>query len=112
VIGESGVQMVEINWVANPFRGEKFERAWRPAAEAALDYGARSYAFLKSKEDPLHFRQLAVFEDKVAFERYWLSEEISEARAAAAGLFQIPVVPEWYEVIDSATLREEAPSAG
>lgn len=110
MIGEPGAHVVEINWIANPFRGEKFERAWRPAAEAALDYGARSYAFIKSKEDPLQFTQLAVFEDKVAFERYWLSEEISEARAAASGLFQIPVVPEWYEVIDSATLEREAPS--
>ena len=27
---------VEIRWVANPLRGDKFEEAWLPAAEAAL----------------------------------------------------------------------------
>lgn len=112
MIGTPGTLVVEINWVANPFRGEKFERAWRGAAEAALDYGATSYAFLKSKEDPLHFKQLAVFPDKLSWERYWLSEEISEARAEASGLFQLPILPEWHEVVESATLAQEAPAAG
>ena len=111
MIGQPGTRLVEINWVANPFRADKFAAAWRPAAEAALDYGATSWALLRSDEDPSHFKQLAVFEDKVAWERYWLSEEISEARAAAAGLFQIPILPEWHEVVGSASLAEQA-SAG
>jgi len=29
--------VVLIAWHANPFRGDKFEEAWRPAAAAAID---------------------------------------------------------------------------
>ena len=91
--------MVVINWVANPFRGDKFEEAWRPAAEAALKYGARAWAFTRSKDDPLHFMQVAVFEKKIDFERYWYSEETAEARIRCAGLFQVPLLPIWYEAV-------------
>ena len=38
--------MAEVPWVANPFRGDKFEAAWLPVAEAALDYGATGWALL------------------------------------------------------------------
>ena len=108
MIGKPGDKVVQISWIANPFRGDKFEAAWGPVAEAALDYGATAYAFFRSSEDRLQFTQLAVFEDKPAFERYWYSEEVAEARAAAAGIFQIPVVPEWHEVIDAGARQTEA----
>ena len=96
---EAGQRVVEINWIANPFRGDKFEAAWRPAAEAALRYGAGWYAFVRSKDDPIHFVQFAAFETKLDFERYWYSEEIADARASASGLFQVPVLPVFYEVL-------------
>ena len=108
MIGEPGSGLVEIRWTANPFRGDKFEAAWLPAAEAALDYGARAWTFVRSREDPLHFIQYATFEDKLAFERYWFSEEVAEARAAASGLFQVPVTPIWYSVVGAGTLAGEA----
>ena len=41
-----------IIWHANPFRGDKFESAWRPAAEAAIDYGATSEEEGKTEEGP------------------------------------------------------------
>jgi hypothetical protein len=107
VIGEPGSGLVEIRWVANPFRADKFERAWLPAAEAALDYGARSWAFVRSREDPWQFVQYATFPDKLSFERYWYSEEIAEARAEANGLFQVPVLPIWYGVVGSGELERE-----
>ena len=90
--------MVRINWVANPFRGDKFEEAWRPAAEAVLKYGATWWALLRAADGRLDFTQLALFHDKLDFDRYWYSEEISEARALASGLFQIPVLPTYHEV--------------
>lgn len=107
MIGEPGSGLVEIRWVANPFRGDKFERAWLPACEAALDYGARSWALVRSREDPLAFIQYGTFPDKLAFERYWYSEEVAEARAEASGLFQVPVLPIWYGVVGSGTLEEQ-----
>jgi len=98
-MAEPSLSCVEVRWVANPFRGDKFEAAWSGAAEAALDYGASSYALFRSKEDPLTFTQLAFFESKLDWERYWFSEEISAARAEATGLFQVPVVPIWHRVV-------------
>ena len=98
--------IVQIKWVANPFRGDKFEEAWRPAAQAALDYGASSWAFFRSKDDPLDFIQLASFASKTDFDRYWYSEEIAEARAEAMGLFQVPVLPIWLRAVDAGELEE------
>ena len=94
-----------IVWHANPFRGDKFEDAWRPAAEAAIDYGATAWAFLRSKDDPLDFTQIAVFRTKLDFERYWFSEQLAEARAEAHGLFQVPVLPTTFRVVDSGELQ-------
>jgi hypothetical protein len=107
LIGEPGTGLIEIAWVANPFRGDRFERAWLPACEAALDYGARAWALVRSLEDPLMFTQFATFPDKLSFERYWYSEEVAEARAEATGLFQVPVLPVWYGVVGSGTLERE-----
>ena len=96
--------IVFILWHANPFRGDKFEEAWRPAAQAALDYGASSWAFFRSKDDPLDFVQIASFASKIDFDRYWYSEEIAEARAETSGFYQVPVLPQWLRVIDAGEL--------
>ena len=100
----AGDSVVVILWHANPFRGDKFEDAWRPAAAAALDYGASYWAFMRSKDDPLDFMQIAAFKDKTEFDRYWYSEEIAEARAEAMGLFQVPVLPMWRRAVDAGEL--------
>ena len=102
--------VVFILWHANPFRGDKFEDAWRPAAAAAIDYGATFWAFLRSKDDPLDFMQVASFGSKGEFDRYWYSEEIAEARAEASGLFQVPVLPIWLRAVDAGTLVESLES--
>ena len=90
--------LATILWHATPFRGDKFEDAWRPAAAAALDYGASWWALLRSMDDPLDFSQMAVFESKHAFERYWFAEEIADARAAAHGFYEVPVLPVFFRV--------------
>ena len=104
--------LVFILWHANPFRGDKFEDAWRPAAQAALDYGASSWAFFRSKDDPLDFIQIASFQSKTEFDRYWYSEEIAEARAEASGLYQVPVLPQWLRVVDAGELAGASAQAG
>ena len=108
--GANGV-VVQIKWVANPFRGDKFEEAWLPAAEAVLKYGATWWAFLRAADGRLDFVQLAFFPNKGDFDRYWFSEEIAEARALASGLFQVPVLPTYHEVAGSGELAP-APAAG
>jgi hypothetical protein len=97
---EGRFSMVVITWVANPFRGDRFEEAWKPAAALATKYGARGWAWTRSKDDPLTFMQYAVFENKTDFDRYWLSEELAAARVAVAGLYQVPILPVWFETIE------------
>jgi hypothetical protein len=91
--------MVQIRWVANPFRGDVFEEGWRPAAEAVLDYGARSWAFYRNLDGRLDFVQQAVFDSKADFERYWYSEQVAEARVELAGKYQVPIVPVFFEIV-------------
>jgi hypothetical protein len=107
VIGAPGATLLQIDWIINPFRAEKFEKIWAPAAEAVLDYGATGWALLRSTEDPLHFVQLALFADKLDFERYWQSQEISDYRVQITGLFQVPLQPVWYTVEGTGSLVEE-----
>jgi hypothetical protein len=97
--------IVTIVWHATPFRGDKFEDAWRPAAEAVLDYGATSWAFWRSKDDPLDFTQIAVFPEKTAFDRYWFSEEIAEARAEAQGYYEVPILPLYFRCVAAGELE-------
>jgi hypothetical protein len=104
---ETPFSMVIINWVANPFRGDRLQEAWRPAAAAVTKYGAKAWAWNRSKDDPLTFMQVAVFENKVDFDRYWLAEETAAARAAIAGLYQIPLLPVWFECIDWGYVTEQ-----
>jgi hypothetical protein len=91
--------MVQIKWVANPFRGDGFAEGWRPAAEQAMDYGASSWAFFRNTDGKLDFLQEAVFESKADFERYWYSETIAEKRTELAGLYQIPLLPVFFEIV-------------
>ena len=102
-----GDVVVQIAWHAVPFRGDKFEEAWRPAAAAALDYGASYWALLRSKDDPLDFQQIAAFPDKKAWDRYWYSEEMSEARADAHGLYEVPLLPVWFRAVGAGELIGE-----
>jgi hypothetical protein len=103
---EQKFSFIVINWVANPFRGDKFEAAWAPAAEAATKYGARGWAFTRSKDDPLSFMQLAAFENKIDFERYWLAEDTAAARVRCGGLYQVPVLPIWFRSVGFGVISE------
>ena len=105
---DSRFSMVVINWVANPFRGDRLQEAWQPAAAAVTRYGARGWAWTRSKDDPLTFTQFAAFENKTDFERYWFSEEIAEARIAIAGLYQVPILPVWFEAVGWGVISDPA----
>ena len=100
---------VHIKWVANPFRGDKFAEGWAPAAEAVLDYGAVDWAFYRAKDGRLDFLQTATFPSKAHFERYWYSEQIAQKRAELQGYFNVPVLPEFYEIVSEGRALSLAP---
>jgi hypothetical protein len=93
------VILVHIPWAANPFRGDKFAEGWAAAAELALDFGAVSWGFYRSLDGRLDFIQEAVFPSKAHWERYWYSEELAEMRVQLQGYFNVPVLPELYEIV-------------
>jgi hypothetical protein len=93
------VILVHIPWAANPFRGDKFAEGWAAAAELALDFGAVSWGFYRSLDGRLDFIQEAVFPSKAQWERYWYSEELAEMRVQLQGYFNVPVLPELYEIV-------------
>jgi hypothetical protein len=95
---------VIIKWAANPFRGDRFEEGWLPAAQAALDYGATSWAFYRALDGRLDFIQEATFESKADWERYWYSERLAAARAELSGLYQVPLLPAMWEVVGEGSL--------
>jgi hypothetical protein len=102
--------LVEIRWVANPFRGDKFAEGWLPAAEAVLDYGATSWAFYRALDGRLDFIQHAVFPSKSNFELYWYSETVAEIRTRLSGYYQVPLLPTFHEIVGSgATVGAPSP---
>ncbi len=105
----SGAVAVEVRWAINPFRGDKFQELWTPAAEAALDFGATYWDLMRSQEGQLDFTQHAHFPTKDHWDRYWYSEEISEARAGVQNLYQVPLLPTFHSMVGQGSLAP-APS--
>jgi hypothetical protein len=65
----------------------------------ALRYGATEYAVYRSRDDTYRFLQLATFEDKADFERYWYGEEFSIWRADYSSWYQVPVLYIWHDML-------------
>jgi quinol monooxygenase YgiN len=102
---------VHIPWYATGFRAEALETALGEIAPVALRYGATDYAVHRSRDDRYRFLQIATFEDKRSWERYWLGEEFAHWRARHSGWYQVPVLYEWYDVTAQGALRREAAPA-
>ena len=100
--------VVHIPWYATLFRGDKFELALAEIAPLALRYGGTDYRVYRSRDDAYRFLQMATFEDKGDFERYWYGDEFSTWRADYAGWFQVPVVYVWYDLVLQGSLDPSA----
>ena len=88
-----------VNWHINPFRADRWYAIWMPALERAPSFGARSFSLTRNEEDHLHFLQTTVWESRADFDRFWASDEVSEAREAAFNYFNKPVYPVWHVLI-------------
>jgi hypothetical protein len=91
--------VVQIPWYATTFRGDKFERALELIAPIALRYGATDYRVYRNRDDPYKFTQMATFEDKLDFERYWYSDDFGAWRADFSSWYQVPVLYAWSDLI-------------
>jgi hypothetical protein len=91
--------VVHIPWYATLFRGDRFELAIQEIAAVAMRYGATEYAVYRARDDMYKFLQLATFEHKDAFERYWYGEEFSLWRSDHSSWYQVPVLYNWQELV-------------
>lgn len=90
---------VHIPWYATGFRGDKLEAAVVEAAPIALRYGAASYAVYRAREDRYKVLQIADFDRKADWERYWNGPEMTRFRTVTSGWWQVPIVYQWQELI-------------
>jgi hypothetical protein len=91
--------VVHIPWYATVFRGDQFEGALEEIAALATRYGATEYALYRSRDDGYKFLQLATFESKTDFERYWNGEEFSTWRGDYSGFYTVPVLYVWHDLV-------------
>jgi hypothetical protein len=98
--------VVHIPWYATLFRGDKFEVALQEIAPVALRYDGTDFAVYRSRDDRYKFLQLASFEEKHAFERYWYGPEFTEWRADYTSWYQVPVVYVWNDLVIAGRIGE------
>ena len=89
---------VHIPWYATGFRADALEEALSEIAPVAVRYGATSYALYRYRDDRYKFLQVATFEDKLDWERYWGGPEFERFRILRHGWFQVPVTYQWADV--------------
>jgi hypothetical protein len=90
---------VHIPWYATGFRGDQLEAALADVAAVAPRYGATHYAVYRSRDDRYKFLQVADFEAKLDFERYWHGEEFVAFRAVCSSWYQVPTLYVWHDVV-------------
>jgi hypothetical protein len=91
--------VVHVPWYATVFRGDKFETALMEIAPVAARYGATDYRVYRSRDDAYRFIQMATFEHKLDWDRYWNGEEFSLWRADYTSWYQVPVVYSWNDLV-------------
>jgi len=95
---------VVIPWYATGFRSNDFEQALGQIAAVALRYGATSYAVYRARDDRYKFQQLAAFEDKLDWERYWTGQEMTDFRVIHSSWYQVPVLYGWWDETASGSI--------
>ena len=104
--------VVHIPWYATVFRGDKLEAALELIAPLALRYGATDYRVYRNRDDRYKFMQMATFEDKHDFERYWYGAEFSDWRRDYSSWYQVPIVYSWNDLVFQGGLEPAAANGG
>ena len=99
--------VVHVPWYATILRQEAFAAEVSRAAALALRYGATQYAVHRNDDDRYKILQMAWFESKADWYRYWDGPEMIAFRARNAGHFQIPLSYAWHEELASGALGPE-----
>ena len=100
--------VAQIPWYATLFRGDKFAAALEEIAPIATRYGATEYRVYRNRDDRYKFMQMATFEEKADFERYWYGEEFSDWRRDFSSWYQVPIVYTVAHEIASGAIEHES----
>ncbi len=101
--------VVWIPWYATVFRGNLLAAEVVAAAPLALRYGATQYSVHRSRDDEYRIVQMAWFESKSDWYRYWDGPEMIEFRARNMGKYQVPVVYVWHDELAAGALGPQIP---
>jgi len=99
--------VVHVAWYATVLRQDAFAAEVCLAAPLALRYGATQYAVHRSREDRYKITQMAWFESKADWYRYWDGPEMIEFRRRNSGHFQIPINYAWHDELVAGALGPE-----
>jgi hypothetical protein len=89
--------VMHVDWYATVLRQQQFAADVCAVAPLALRYGATRYSVHCSRDDRYKITQMAWFESKPAWYRYWEGPEMIEFRASKSGKYQIPITYVWYD---------------
>jgi hypothetical protein len=64
-----------------------------------MRYGATEYQVFRSRDDRYKFIQMATFESKLEWGRFWEGEEAIAFRTNHQGWYQVPVLYVWQDRI-------------
>jgi hypothetical protein len=78
-------------------------------APLALRYGAAQFSVHRSRDDRYRITQMAWFESKTDWYRYWDGPEMIEFRRRNSGRYQVPVVYVWHDELVAGALGPEVP---
>lgn len=99
--------VVHIQWYATVLRQDLLTDEVSAAAELALRYGATQYSVHRSRDDRYKLIQMAWFESKRDWYRYWDGPEMTEFRRRNSGHYQIPVTYVWNDEVAFGALGPE-----
>jgi hypothetical protein len=96
--------VVHIPWYATILRQDALALEVSQAAPIALRYGATQYSVHRSRDDRYRITQMAWFESKNDWYRYWDGPEMTEFRRRNSGRFQIPITYIWHDELAAGAL--------
>lgn len=101
--------LVHVQWYSAALRKDHMAAEISLVAPLALRYGAWKYSVQQSRDDQYKVIQMAWFENRDDWYRYWESPEMVEFRRRNSGRYQIPVNYVWYEELATGELGPEVP---
>ena len=110
-MASGGGGVVWIIWYATVLRQEAFALDVAQVAPLALRYGATQYAVHRNLDDRYRITQMAWFDSREDWYRYWEGPEMSEFRARNSGRYQIPITYVWHDELAAGALGPEVPIA-